>query len=478
MALDAIVRGVSSGTGAEVNTSNEVKVALSQTDTNAGFVLLAGLEDDGTFTGTRQVLPAVVSEYGRLAAGVDSLVFNDSFGVTAQNTNNYRAPATTQTVAFASGYAVLNNSLITTINTNSALQTYRTMPVFGEFDTLLQLTALHTVAPQPNAVTEFGLFTATMPGGAAPTDGAFFRFTAAGELRGVISYNGAETLSGALTVPSANVNHDYDILVGEGSVRFYADDVFLAEIGTPAGTGQPFQQAAVPFTVRHYIAGSAPASAMQFKVSNFTVVLKDMNQVKLWPHVQAGMGLSGYQGINGGTMGTSALYSNSLAPGAGAAATNTTAALGSGLGGQFSVQPTLAANTDGIISSFQNPAGGLNQTPRTLYVTGVRVQGLVTTALTGGPVLYMYSLAWGHTAVSLATAEAATTKAPRRVPLGIETYVVTAPVGTLGQGFSVKLDSPAVVYPGEFLQVVAKNVGTVTSAGVICLIVGFDVYWE
>ena len=35
--------------------------------------------------------------------------------------------------------------------------------------------------------------------------------------------------------------------------------------------------------------------------------------------------------------------------------TNTTAALGTGLGGQFSALPTLAVNTDGIICSYLNP---------------------------------------------------------------------------------------------------------------------------
>ena len=140
------------------------------------------------------------------------------------------------------------------------------------------------------------------------------------------------------------------------------------------------------------------------------------------------------QGLAGGTMGSLAAYANNLAPGAGAAMTNTTAALGTGLGGQFTTTATLTASTDGIVCSYQNPAGSVNQRPRTLMITGVRVQSLITAALTGGPLYWLYSLAFGHTAVSMATAEStsfanATAKAPRRVPLGIETIVVTAPVG-------------------------------------------------
>ena len=53
-----------------------------------------------------------------------------------------------------------------------------------------------------------------------------------------------------------------------------------------------------------------------------------------------------YQGQTGQTLGSTALYTNNLAAGAGAVMTNTTAALGSGLGGQFSALPTLAVGTD------------------------------------------------------------------------------------------------------------------------------------
>jgi hypothetical protein len=177
-------------------------------------------------------------------------------------------------------------------------------------------------------------------------------------------------------------------------------------------------------------------------------------------------------------MGTTALYSNSLAAGAGLAATNTTAALGSGLGGQFTVLPTLAVGTDGIISSFQNPAAAAAVQGRTLYIRGVRIQGAVVVALTGGNVLYAYSLAFGHTAVSLATAEAAGTKAPRRIPLGYENYVVTAPAGTLGQGVYMAFNAPIAVNPSEFVQIVAKNMGVVTTLGAISIQITFDSYWE
>jgi len=181
------------------------------------------------------------------------------------------------------------------------------------------------------------------------------------------------------------------------------------------------------------------------------------------------------------TLGTSALYTNSLAAGAGVVMTNTTAALGTGLGGQFSALPTLTAGTDGIVCSYLVPAGTSAIPGKSLYITGIKVHGAVTTVLAGGPVLYAYSLSYGGNVLSLATVEAnGVTKAPRRIALGFETFAATAAAGTVGSpgGCYMKFDSPVVVHPGEYAQIVAKNLGTVTSTGVITFLVTFDGYME
>jgi hypothetical protein len=164
--------------------------------------------------------------------------------------------------------------------------------------------------------------------------------------------------------------------------------------------------------------------------------------------------------------------------GAGVAMTNTTAALGVGLGGQFSTQPTLAVGTDGIVSSYQVPLGTSSIPGKSLYVTRITINAAVTTLLAGGGVLYAISLAYGHNNVSLATTESATAKAPRRVPVGFQTFAANAAVGTIAGTIDLDLNSPIVVQPGEFIQLVAKNLGVVTTAGVITFMVGFGGYWE
>ena len=82
-----------------------------------------------------------------------------------------------------------------------------------------------------------------------------------------------------------------------------------------------------------------------------------------------------------------------------------------------------------------------------------------------------FSLAFGHTGVSLATLEAATTKAARRVALGYMTWPVGAAIGAQPQSGPLDVDfgdAPIYVNPGEYVQLVGKFlVGTATASQTI-----------
>jgi hypothetical protein len=159
--------------------------------------------------------------------------------------------------------------------------------------------------------------------------------------------------------------------------------------------------------------------------------------------------------------------------------TNTTAALGAGLGGQFWETVSLAVNTDGIIQSYQNPAGTVAIPGRTLFITGIGISSYVQTVVVGGPYIAQWSLAYGHTSVSLATAEAAAAKAPRRFPIPYTQLVAAAQaVSTkVGTDFWMSLDTPIVVHPSEFLALVTKHVGTVGTTGTVAHVVTYSGYW-
>ena len=86
--------------------------------------------------------------------------------------------------------------------------------------------------------------------------------------------------------------------------------------------------------------------------------------------------------------------------------------------------------------------------------------------------------AFGHTAVSLATSEARSTKAPRRRPLG--GYSATSGLAVLTQlpDIAVTFQNPIYVNAGEFVAIAKKKIGTAPSAGVIAYNIMFDYGWE
>jgi hypothetical protein len=243
-------------------------------------------------------------------------------------------------------------------------------------------------------------------------------------------------------------------------------------------------QAALPaFAMKHNTGNVSNTNTM--RLSDLTVSLADLLTTKPWSHQMASIGQGGYAGQTGQTQGKAQWWTNNTGPTA-AAATNTAAIAGATtLGGLVAVLPTLTVNNDGIFFTFTNPASTINITGRNFVCTGVKVQGAVSVVLTGGPVTYAYSLAYGHTADSLATGETATfatatTHMPRQVFIGMETYPVTAAVGTIGGG-GCALDlseGPVVVRPGERIALLGRNLGVVTTLGAITIGCTFIGYWE
>jgi hypothetical protein len=188
-------------------------------------------------------------------------------------------------------------------------------------------------------------------------------------------------------------------------------------------------------------------------------------------------------------MGSLSNYDNSTNPTA-AVPSNTAANLGTGLGGQFWETATLAVSpvTDGIICSYQVPPASVSNAGRRLVIRGIGLSSFIQTQISGGPFICQYSLAFGHTSVSLATSESSsfssdTTKAPRRIPLPQFTQAITQnqAVSTIanqpGSAY-MQFESPVYVNPGEFVALVTKHIGTVADSGVIAHSVLFDYGWE
>lgn len=480
------IEGDVSGNVAEVNAAKQLRVA-PETDAaanpeNVGAIRAFAENDAGAITGNPFLMSGEIDSDYRARVSSDLILDEETFNYTAQNTGKHQYLTTTLANTWTAGQLTTNSGSITTVNTGSVFQTYAFFPCIGT-QTLAAATEIgFSAQPQTNSFIEFGLM---IPGAAtaAPTDGVFFRLNSAG-LQGIASFNGAETSTGVFPLANgtgvwAYTNAKrYQFLVYHSATlaQFWVDDgtgaSLLGQIALPASQSRITLSSALPFAVKHRIVGGAAGGVLQATVGSYNVRVGGSN-VTSTVSTQGNRLYGSYQGQSGGTMGSLATYPNSTNPTA-AAPSNTalTANLPAGLGGQGAVTAAAAAATDGIWASYQVPSPTVNVPGRRLVIRGVRVDlvnlgaAVATTATT-----IQFSLGFGNTAVSLATAEAVSAKASRRIPLGFATWPVGAAIGAqpqFGPIFVDLGDAPIFVNPGEFVQLIGKFlVGTATASQVI-----------
>ena len=479
------------GIVAEINASNQVKVVpetnAATNPGNVGGVRVFGENDQGLVTGVVSLASPEIDIDYRMRMSQDTMLDEENFSYVSQNTGKHNLTTTTMAATFTAGQYTSNSASITTITTGTQLATYAYFPNIGANTLSGDFEVGFSAQPTTNSFVEWGL---GLPGGAtvAPTDGVFFRLSSAG-LQGIASNNGTETSTGVFPLSGGtgtwvyvnNKRYQFIVYMGGVKAEFWVNDgtgaVKLGQINLPTGQGRIAMSQGIQAFHKHRIVGGAAGGVLQSFLGAYSVRLGGSNLTQLMSSVGNRM-YGSYQGQSGNTMGSLANYANSANPTA-AVPTNTTAALGSGLGGQFWETDTLAVTTDGILQSYQVPVGTVNVMGRRLVVRGVKIQTYVQTALTGGGYVSQFSLAFGHTAVSLATAEGGNTKAPRRVALGVHGVPAAAAANsTLGDITMDFGDAPIYVNPGEFIQVVKKKVGTAPTAGVLAYSITYLYGWE
>jgi hypothetical protein len=485
--MSVIIKGGGSANLAEVNTSNQLKVvtetSIDDNPSNVGAVKIVSENDSGTKTGEPYLLSPETDDDFRIRIAQEILLDNETFNYTAQNTGKHTYSTSTITATWTTAGLTTNGGSVTTTGSGLTFGTYAEFPLLGASHLYAEFEAGFSNQPVSNAIIDFGMFRRGGSTAYAPTDGAYFRLTSAG-LQGVTNYNGSETTTSIFAF-SYNNNQKYQFIISinERDIEFWIDNVLYGKISTPVGQGQPFMSATLPLSIRHAHTGTTSA-IIQLVISDYTVSVGGTNIAKgLGEILNASLG--SYQGLSGGTMGSLTAYTNSTNPTA-AVPSNTalTANLPSGLGGQAweTFTTGLAANADGILMSYQVPAGTVSVQGRRLKITSVKMTAYVQTALTGGGFNSTFALAFGHTAVSLATAEAATAKARRIVLLPELTQTVASGAAALTlvsqvNSFSA-FDQPIYVNPGEFVAFTVKHIGTVASAGVIAYNIQYVYSWE
>lgn len=492
---------IANGSGIDELTLNDygyVKVATeldpSSNPHNVGSVRVFAENDGGYLTGSPRITSTENDIDYRQRVSPD-LTFDECvFNYTAQDTSKHSFSNTTMLNTWTAGQLTTNSGSITTTTTGTQVVTYATFPNTGTQTLSADFEMAFSNQPTTNTFIEFGLGlegTATT----APTDGVFIRLNSSG-LIGVASNNGTETPVVFTDVGNTgtwqyvnNKRYQFIIYMGGVEANFWVNDgtgaVLLGKIPLPAGQGRICMARGVKLFMKHRITGGAASGVMQAFFGAYNVRLGGTNLTSSMS-TQGNRIEGSYQGFGGGTLGSLSRF-GSITTGneanvAAAVPTTTTAALGTGLGGKFWETATLAVNTDGIIQSFQVPSATANTAGRRLVVRGLYLNSYVQTAIVGAPYIAEWFLAFGHTSVSLATAESATTKAPRRIVLPFIQQVVAAQAASTSvsqnETFCDFGDAPIYVNQGEFIQLCTRHIGTVATGGTIAHQVTYVYGWE
>lgn len=401
---------------------------------------------------------------------LDSLVFTDQVDGNTLNSNIWANSVLTQTITQASGFILLNAGLSVVINTYAILQSIKSIPLYGHLPLVVFIRGKVNITPIANATIEVGLGVATTT--AAPTDGAFFRWAPDGTFRCVINNTGVETSAIVFPPPSITIEHIYQISVVEDLVQFFIDDVVVAEVAVPSSQSYPFNGGRQTVFARTFNGAVSPATAPQFGVGQVNVVQQDLNQNKLWKEVLVSLGRGSYQSPIA-AFGQTANHANSTDP---VAATLLNTAAGyTTLGGRWSFAAVAGAVTDYALFGFQVPAGFQ------LNISSVTISSVNTGAIGSAvtPTILDWSVGVNSSAVSLATVDGVGTTAPRRVPLGLQSFPISAAIGAAANDIVRVFDPPLIVDGGRFVHIILEvPVGAATATEVIRGDVVINGYYE
>lgn len=411
----------------------------------------------------------------RVDTGRDIPLFSDRFtGTSVAAHNKWAQSILTQTVTVGAGAATLNATAITTINTYSNLLTVPKFRGFVDGALVARMRVRPNNLPQTNALAEAGFGNALT--NAAPTDGAFVRWTASGGFECVSNRGGSEA-STSMTAPASGV---YSII----TVRAFADKVdcrvetpstganTFATVTLPDGAPSAFVES--PSGLLRLVNGAvAPALAPQLLVGIYEANLKVLDIDRPSQTTAAINGFSSAYNPLTGAQSTN--HANSASP-ASAALSNTAAGYAT-LGGRFQFAAPVGAATDFALFGYQVPVS------YRLIVTGVRISTCNTVvAVATTPTIMSWGIAVDSTAVSLATADAIAatpTSAPRRMPLGEQGFVVGALAGACAPDLVMTFNSPITVESGRFFHVILQvHTGTATATEIFRGDVFVDAHWE
>lgn len=423
-----------------------------------------------------------VGSGGAIKVEDSDLFLYDAVEGAAYDSNKWIQTATTQTITQAVATGTLYNaSAITTLNTGIQLVSNRTFPRVLRSPLLFRSKQRHT-AHFTNHLIETGFGAPATAITVSAGQGAFWRKDGAGQYVPVISVGSSEILgtpiSNATFIASVAAT-DYawfEVIIYDDRVQFTIltqDGVKVNEqVIYLAGTSVSNLNAThlQAFTRSYQL--TAPASAVQIYVYGTAVYQLYSPNTRTSRESQSGMGYSSIQSPTAYTQ--LANYGNSTAPTARTLA-NTTAGEAT-LGGLIRANAMAAGPaTDLILFAFLVPA------PYTFYFTGIQIPAPINevAAVATTATVFQYGMAFGSSAVSLATAG---TYPPMRVGLaGFHTAPVALAVGGIFSGNTIdwRPGAPIAVAGGRYVHVIVKcPVGTATATETFQWSIPIDGWFE
>jgi hypothetical protein len=381
----------------------------------------------------------------RLRVGTETLIFYDPINGSTVNTVIWTQSQSGMTQTQANSALTLNAASSLVSGNYSILTSQNRFLFLTEYPMYSQYRA--KVVFQTNTVVEFGFGNVATT--AAPTDGVFFRVDGAGNIRGVVNFNGTETTTAILATLSSTIIYNFEVFMFEDHAQFEitTNDGFTVDVVTYLAI--PNTQVSLvsiehlPTFARVYNSGTAPAAA-QLVIGSVNIQQLDVATNKMWP---AQMSTIGHHGnINPNT------FAQTLQLAAGAAPTTTTPTNATcayaTLGGEYSLNMTAASENLLGVFGFQVPS------PFTFFLTDIWMsQPVVTTAFTTTATVQEWC-------IMVASSNNPSTATGQRYPLSFFTAAASAAVGTMFNGTAINLTptTPITIYPGQFLLVLVKNV--------------------
>lgn len=269
----------------------------------------------------------------------------------------------------------------------------------------------------------------------------------------------ATALSAAITIPTPNDATLYDIVIVEDQVQFFVDDTLVATVEVPTGLSYPTNAGRLPLFFRVYNGSSSPAQPPALSLGQAIVVQEGCVTGKSWGEVLVSQGQGGYQSPVT-PFAQNANHANSTSPVS--ATLSNTAAGYTTLGGRYQFAAVGGAVVDFALFAYQVPAG------YQFYCTGVSISCAVSGVAVVTPTLLDWALGLNASAVSLATADTPPTSwAPRRIPVGLQSFAALAPVAAVAPDIVRVFTPPLVVDGGRFLHVILQVPNGAATASLI-----------